>query len=302
MKTTHSMRFFEPDTGTTPAGAPPAAAPAAPPDAPGSLLGSNDAGVTPPAEPAQPWINPDGAFTEGWTSRLPDDLKDAAPTLGKYKTVADLAKALHNANGLIGKKTLVPNEKSTPEEISAFRQAIGVPEKLEEYDIKPSEIPEGLGWNEDNARKYAELGHKHNIPPAAMKAIVAEYANQRIAEMQIMAQEVDSRRQAGAADLKKTWGDDFDKNLGIAKQAAQIAGANPESFGFGDPEVVKAFVRLASQLSDDKLTAGNAGGTMQGGKTRAQDIMTNKNNPLFEKYQNGDPDTVDMVRRFLKQG
>jgi hypothetical protein len=133
-----------------------------------------------------------------------------------------------------------------------------------------------------------------------MKAIVAEYANQRIAEMQLMAQEVDNRRQSGIDDLKKTWGENFSKNLGLAGQAAKAAGANPESFGFGDPEVVKAFVRLASQLSDDSLVKGS--GALQGGADRAKDIMTNKANPLYDRYHAGDEDTVQMVRNYLTQG
>ena len=169
------------------------------------------------------------------------------------------------------------------------------------YDIKPGELPDGLGWNEDNAKRYAELGHKFNIPPAAMKAIVGEYANQRIQEMQAMAKEIDTRRQAGAADLKTTWGENFDKNLSIAKQAAQVAGVNPDSFGFGDPEVVKGFVRLAAQLSDDKLVSGGTG-MQQGGAARAKDIQQNKANPLNAKYMDGDPDTVQMVRNLLQQG
>lgn len=251
---------------------------------------------------ATPWIAADGTFTEGWTERLPEDLRDAAPTLGKYKTVTDLAKALHNANGLIGKKTLVPGEKSTPEEISAYRQALGIPEKIEDYDIKPDEIPEGLGWNEDNARRFATLGHRHNIPPAAMKALVSEYGAIRLAEMDIMAQELDHRRQAGIEDLKRTWGDDYTRNLTTAQQAARYAGVNADSAGFSDPEVVKGFVRLASMLSDDKLTAPHGGLPNLNGQAMARDIQTNPQNPLHKKYTDGDPDTVQRVRNMIQQG
>ena len=297
MKITHMMRFFEADGGGNPTGGTSGGA-----GDPPSLIASSAPVSTPPAAGDSPWIAPDGSFSEKWTDKLPDDLKDAAPTLGKYKTVTDLAKALHNANGLIGKKTLVPNEKSTPEEISAYRKALGIPETLAEYNIKPDEIPDGLGWNDENAKRFAELGHKHNIPPAAMKAIVAEYAAQRLTEMQVMAQEIDTRKTAGVEDLKKTWGENFDKNLAVAQQAAKIAGVNPESFGFGDPEVVKGFVRLAAQLSDDKLVKGSGGDITQGGPARAKDIQTNPQNPLHAKYRDGDTDTVQMVRNYLQQG
>ena len=305
MKTKHMMRFFEADGGGNATGGTAGGA-----GDPPSLISSPASG-TPAASaagqapattgtPDAPWINPDGAFAEKWTEKLPSDL-EGRESLARFKSVADLAKSYRNLETMVGKKTLVPTDKSTPEEVSAFRKAMGVPETLAEYDIKPGELPDGLGWNEDNAKRYAELGHKFNIPPAAMKAIVGEYANQRIQEMQAMAKEIDTRRQAGAADLKTTWGENFEKNLSIAKQAAQVAGVNPDSFGFGDPEVVKGFVRLAAQLSDDKLVSGGTG-MQQGGAARAKDIQQNKANPLNAKYMDGDPDTVQMVRNLLQQG
>jgi len=298
MKKTHIMRFFEADGGGNPTGGTPGGA-----GDPPSLIAAPASGTTPPVASGDvPWIGADGAFSEKWTEKLPDDLKEAAPTLGKYKTVTDLAKALHNANALIGKKTLVPNEKSTPEEISVYRKALGIPDDIKEYNIKPDELPEGLSWNDENGKRFMELGYKYNIPPAAMKAIVAEYGAHRLAEMQVMAQEIDSRKTAGVEDLKKTWGENFDKNLTVAQQAAKLAGVNPESFGFGDPEVVKGFVRLAAQLSDDKLVRGAGGDMTQGGAARAKDIQTNPQNPLHAKYKDGDPDTVQMVRNYLQQG
>lgn len=296
MKTTHSMRFLEADG--TPGGTTP------PSNDPPSLIGGTTPppdGGTPPPPTEAPWINPDGAFSDKWTEKLPADL-EGRESLGRFKSVADLAKSYRNLETMVGKKTLVPNEKSTPEEISAFRKALGVPDNLAEYDIKPEKLPEGLEWSEDNGKKFAEIGHKFNVPPAAMKALVAEYCNIKQAEMQAIAQEIESRKQSGVAELKKTWGADFDKNLAVAQSAAKMAGVNPDTFGFGDPEVVKAFVRLASQLSDDKLVPGGAGSVNISGVARAKDIQTNPDNPLHKKYADGDPDVVQMVRGYLQQG
>lgn len=297
----HMMRFMEADGGGNPTGgtagagdppsliATPQPAGAGDPPAPGT---------PPPAE--SPWIGADGAFSDKWTDKLPADL-EGRESLGRFKTVADLAKSYRNMEALVGKKTLVPTDKSTPEEVAAYRKALGIPDKVEDYKIKPDTLPDGVGWNDENGRTFAKIALENNVPPAAMRAIVDEYGKMRIVEMQAMAEEIDARKVAGADSLRKTWGADFDKNLAVAQQAAKLAGVNADSFGFGDPEVVKGFVRLASQLSDDKLVAG--GGTPQsGGKARAMDIMQNKTNPLFEKYQNGDPDTVEMVRAYLQQG
>jgi hypothetical protein len=44
------------------------------------------------------------------------------------------------------------------------------------------------------------------------------------------------------------------------------------------------------------------GATNMPGKLRAQDIMVNKQNPLYERYQNGDSEIVQLVRDMLRNG
>jgi hypothetical protein len=61
---------------------------------------------------------------------------------------------------------------------------------------------------------------------------------------------------------------------------------------------MKAFVSLAEKLSDDKLVAGDQT-TASSSRARARDIMTNKANPMYARYQEGDPEVVDQVRRML---
>ena len=62
--------------------------------------------------------------------------------------------------------------------------------------------------------------------------------------------------------------------------------------------MVKAIVSLAEKLSDDRLVAGDQTG-VSSTRARARDIMTNQSNPLYARYQEGDPETVDQVRRML---
>ncbi len=69
-----------------------------------------------PTQPSTGWVNPDGTFGDKWLDALPEDAKDYKDTLSKYKSVPDMAKALANANALIGKKLGVPSEKSSPED------------------------------------------------------------------------------------------------------------------------------------------------------------------------------------------
>lgn len=261
---------------------------------------ATDAGTN--TQPSTGYVNPDGTFADKWLDALPDDAKEYKDTLSKYKSVPDMAKALANANALIGKKLGVPNEKSTPEEIAAYRKAVGVPESLDEYKFAPDALPEGMTWNDDFAKPFAEIAHKHNVPPGAMKALANQFANYEKAKFDVVQSTLDKQRTEAVQTLQKEWGTEFDKNIGVAKQAAKMAGVNSSSYGFADPEVVRGFVRMAQMMSEDKMGRGVATAEMMTGQARAMDIMRNAENPWHKRYQEGDREAVSLVNSLLQHG
>ena len=248
------------------------------------------------------YVNPDGTFAEGWANNLPEDSAAYKDTLSKYKSVPDMAKALANANALIGKKLGVPNEKSSPEEVAAFRRSLGVPDSIEEYKFAPDALPEGMTWDDNNVKNYAEIAHKHNIPPSAMKALVTEHAKMEHFKMQGMQAQIEKQHVEAVNTLKKEWGVEFDKNIGLAKQAAKIAGVNANSQGFADPEVVRGFVRMAQMMSEDKVGRSMSGSEFMTGQARAKDIMSNPDNSWHKRYMEGDREAATLVTGLLKQG
>src|SRR4029077_787692 len=241
-------------------GAPAAPAATAPgPNDPPSILGDGGSGngtaVNPAPVPTGNFVTGDGTFQPDWTSRLPEDLGEARAGFGKYKNVVELAKGLHNANRMIGQRgVIVPTQDSPPEDVAAFRKALGVPDSVDGYkEIKPEQLPPGVDWNDEIAKPYIEVAHKHNIPPKALKELVSLHAKQRELEMQATIHDVEKRRDEGITLLQQTWRDKYGDNVKFAKQAAILAQVDPSSFGFGDPQVVMGFVRLASMLSEDRM-------------------------------------------------
>jgi hypothetical protein len=257
---------------------------------------------TPTATQHTGYVNPDGTFADGWTNNLPEDSAAYKDTLSKYKSVPDMAKALANANALIGKKLGVPNEKSSPEEVAAFRRSLGVPDTIDEYKFAPDALPEGMTWDDNNVKNYAEIAHKHNIPPSAMKALVTEHAKMEHFKMQGMQAQIEKQHVEAVNTLKKEWGGEFDKNIGLAKQAAKLAGVNANSQGFADPEVVRGFVRMAQMMSEDKVGRSMSGSEFMTGQARAKDIMSNPDNSWHKRYMEGDREAATLVTGLLKQG
>jgi hypothetical protein len=254
----------------------------------GTLLSGAPASVT-DAPAAAPAIGdkPEWLEAKFWTDKGPN--------------VEALAKSYDVAQRALGRKAqavVPPTEKSTPEEVAEYRKAIGVPESPEGYNLKPEQLPEGVTWDDNVAKKAAELAHKHNIPASAMSELM-KFDMERAALMnQAAAQMIETQLETGRAELQKVWGDKMPEKIELARRAAVTAGVDPTSQGFVDPQVVKAIVSLAEKLSDDKLVAGDQTGASST-RARARDIMTNQANPLYSRYQEGDAEVVDQVRRML---
>lgn len=250
------------------------------------------------------FVDARGAFTEGWTSRLSEDLGDARAGFAKFRSIDDLAKSYRGLEQRLGKSAgavYVPGEGATPEEVSAYRRALGVPEQPDGYELRPDDLPEGFQWDDEQSAVAAQIAHKYNVPPAAMKELVNIQMQREMGRVAAMETTIQEHLAAGERHLQETWGDKFSTNISRAQQMAQMVGIDPRSNGFTDPEVVKAFARFSELISDDKFVAQGATPGLNSMES-AKDIMTNKSNPLYDKYQNGDPDTVERVRGMLRRG
>ena len=251
----------------------------------GTLLSSAPASTT--TAPSEPVEKPEWLPEKYWRNDSID--------------VESMAKGFNGLEQLLGKKAhaiIPPNEKSTPEEIAEYRKALGVPDSPEGYKLKPEQLPEGVTWDENVAKRAAELAHRHNIPAAAMSELM-KFDMERAALMnQAAASMIEQQLESGRAELQKVYGDKMPEKIELARRAAVTVGVDPSSQGFVDPQVVKAIVSLAEKLSDDRLVAGDQTG-VSSTRARARDIMTNQSNPLYARYQEGDPETVDQVRRML---
>jgi hypothetical protein len=275
------------DSGTDAAVSTPTA-PTAPTGGEGTLLSSAPTSTTDAqTESAQPVDKPDWLESKFWTDKGPN--------------VEALAKSYDVAQRALGRKAqavLPPTEKSTPEEIAEYRKAIGVPDSPDGYKLKPEQLPEGVSWDDSVAKRAAELAHKHNIPAAAMSELM-KFDLERAALMnQAAASMIETQLESGRAELQRVYGDKMPEKIELARRAAVTAGVDPSSQGFVDPQVVKAIVSLAEKLSDDRLVEGNQTG-ISSTRARARDIMTNQSNPLYQRYQDGDSEIVDQVRRMI---
>jgi len=130
--------------------------------------------TTAPAETVADWR----AGLTGEHATLAQD-KTLANIKGKDWTEAGptLAKMLVESQRLVGKKTegmlKVPGKDAKPEEIAAFREALGVPKAPSDYEVKlPADAPEGLKIDPERFAGYAKVFHQMNLSNDQVNGII----------------------------------------------------------------------------------------------------------------------------------
>ncbi len=213
-----SALFGTPAPSPTPTPAPNGEAPAG--EAPAGEAPAGDAG----GDPA--WLADLSLEAEGEHS--PN--RDFAKAKG-WKTPNDAVNSYREAERALrdGGKVKVPTDKSSAEEISAWRKAIGVPDEPKGYEFKAPNDADGNPIELDSTAldRIAAKAHEAGIPKAALEAVVGEYVQAQLDELA-----------ATENDLKKA-ADDW-----VKKQGAQ-----------GDDKVaaVKAAVREFNLTRSEQL-------------------------------------------------
>ena len=235
-------------------------------------------------------ITPDGKLAQDWVEHLPEEWRGDAKSLSRYTTFDDLVKATVHAQSLVGQKAegvIIPGEGAQPETIAAYRKAIGVPDNVEEYKLnRPEGLPDEL-WDDTVAQKYRDFFHEQNVPPAVANQLVAMHLEDQNAQMELLGQQQAATIAEGEKALRQAWGHGFDDNLALAKRAATTAQLPLEHPSFQDPDVVQAWSRVGSLLSEGTLISPNDVPGFQSSKAKA-DAMMEPGHPMYEALMNGD--------------
>jgi hypothetical protein len=202
-----------------------------------------------------------GGDGKSWLESLPDDIK-SDPSLQMFKEPGALAKSWVNAQKMMGAdKVILPNDKSTDEEWTAFYQKMGRPDAADKYEIKG---PDGKPVESEITKGFKETAFKLGLSPKQvaglaewnMGALSAAQEQQKNAELN---QVKDSIK----AYVEKVGGDDKYKARVDEARVAVRALASPElskflkDTGLGSrPEMIDFFAELKGMMSEDKIRDG----------------------------------------------
>jgi hypothetical protein len=153
---------------------------------------------------------------------IPEGAPDAdklKSTLGKFKEPVELAKSYVALQAKLSQGGVkVPGEKATPDEISAYRKAVGVPEAVDGYKLTR---PQGIAEAKEAESAFLAQAHAAGLSQKQVDAVLGYYWNAQAqgAEAQKLAQQeqqrvADETRAATGRALEDMWGYAKDNNLG----------------------------------------------------------------------------------------
>jgi len=170
-----------------------------------------------------------------WIAQLSDDLKEHE-AFTSFETLSDFAKAhidtLGKVSNLEGEKSTLEGkatdlegklansipklgESATDEEKAAYRKAMGIPEKPEEYEFPAIEGQE----NDANMVAWAQRVFFEANLPKETAAYIGKQWNTFLAGLIQAEEEANEKARTDAETALKTkWGTDFDKNVEFIKR------------------------------------------------------------------------------------
>jgi hypothetical protein len=218
-----------------------------------------------------------GAVTfPGWMSSLPDSHK-SNERFAQFKEAPAVWDKFDSLLQAEGKAIVIPDEKAKPEEVAAFWNKVGKPEKADGYQItKPADLPETIPYNPEMEAMFRKFAHENNYTKAQAEKAWNWYFSlakegHAVTEKQKAEAEAESVRVRDEAvtKLKTEWGTKFDVNKEIATKAWKTFGKGFEDLlekvidgvKLGDhPAFMKAFNSIGAKMMDDKATFGEGGG------------------------------------------
>lgn len=229
---------------------------------------------------------------------IPESYRDKDWVKQNTKDPETFFKWVDNLNTTVGKKgVLIPGDKATPEEITNFRTALGVPAKPEEYEfVDIDELKDSKRIPETDLA-VKKLMHEAGIPKEAAKKLQSGFEKMMYAEHQKIVTANKAVDEAFDKATLKLFGDKKELVLTNAKKLIQ-ENTPPEILPMVDKLDNDTLLVLAATLNGivnkyikEDGFRGGTGGAGTGGETyealsaQQRELMKN---PAFSDFRHAD--------------
>lgn len=227
-----------------------------------------------------------------------------------------LIKNSYNAHREVGARIPIKIDTTKPEEVKKWREThipalrnAGLlpkpPSSHTEYNVKkPTDLPEGLTWNDDRADRFAKVLHKYEVPPEMAGELMELNKEALMSNVNF----VKTTMAEGISALKTEYGDKYDPMVEDAKRLTGKIFKTPDELAFftatgiaNHPSFLSVMMRLAQVAKGDSSFLPDAKkggtGTMTGEEVKAElsKIMNDKTHPDHAGYIRGEKVVMDKI-------
>lgn len=259
---------------------------------------------------------------EHWSGKLDTEALRGNETLIKYDTSDAALQGLVDAQGLIGKKGIIPpGEDATDADREAFTKAITehgetirpilapTPETAGGYELKiPEGLPEGVTGDEKLLGGFAETAHKLKLTKDQAKGLFDFYNEHILSGHEANQNAFADNRKTGEEILRKKFGPKYDEKLDLGKSVIKRFGSielvkylDAHDLS-NDPGFINFMVGIGEVISEDTLNQGGDGtSALFSGTITRERLREMKRDPRYADPQKRDNDFIKRVSEGYKQ-
>jgi hypothetical protein len=240
-----------------------------------------------------------------WTASLNEDLRGYVATKG-FKDPAAAIESYRNFERLHGvpadRLLKLPENLDSPEG-RAIWEKLGRPKDAKDYSIN---IPDSLGDKElaDWIRTVADSG---NYTQKQVDTLVKGFNDRTEGMIKAATDKAQAEFQVQEANLKRDWGQAFDQNVNLAKQACNNLGITKDHVdaledSLGYEGTMKLLQKLGGATGEAPFVSGQSagGGVMAADQAKAR-INELMRDPAFgRRYASGDADARRQMENLHK--
>ncbi|MDM9629537.1 hypothetical protein QTL95_27000 [Rhizobium sp. S152] len=162
----------------------------------------------------------DGAELQAFREKLAGGDEAVLKQLGRYKSIDAISRGFREAynSAKTAGKNVTLTDKSTPEEVKAFRAANGIPDEATAY---PGDFREGFAASDADKAILGDFKaamHAKNVPPSVAGAALDWYQDFATAQQQQLDGHMVKVAKETQTALRNEWGGEYDGNIAAADQ------------------------------------------------------------------------------------
>ena len=226
--------------------------------------------------------------TGNWMDSIPEDLRGDS-SLADIKDVAGLAKGYVHAQKMIGAdKVVLPAADAPQEDMDAFYNKLGRPEKADGYEVPTENMPAEIPVDGELIGKFFEEAHRVGLSKSQAAALVRWQTTLQQDQMGLYEQQNIEAMQQSESAMRKEFGNAFEEKLSMAQDVVKKFGGDElvqvlNETGLGNsPEVIRAFANIAKVISNDEVIGGGGRQTFMSSPAESKAAITErKRDPNF---------------------